>query len=56
MSIQNVKKLQSSGELNLPKGFQGPRPNLETDRSEGPLTISSVYLFFRIESVIDGRG
>ena len=45
MSVQNVKKWQSSGELNWPWGFPRPLPKVETDSPKGPLPISSVCLF-----------
>ena len=44
MSVQNMKKWQSSGELNWPYGFQRPLPKVGTDSLEGPLPVFSVYL------------
>ena len=44
MSVQNVKKWQSSGELNWPWGFPRPLPKVRTDSLEGPLPVSSVCL------------
>ena len=45
MSVQNVKKWQSSGELNWPWSFEGPLPKVGTDVHEGPLPVSGGYLF-----------
>ena len=45
MSVQNMKKWQSSGGLNWPWGFQRPLPNVKTDSLEGPLSVSGGYLF-----------
>ena len=55
MSVQNVKKWQSSGELNWPWGFPRPIPKVGTDSPEGPLPISSVC-FFGIKRLGDGGG
>ena len=44
MSVQNVKKWQSSGELNWPWCFQRPLPKVSTDSPEGPLPVLSGYL------------
>ena len=45
MSVQNVKKWQSSGELNWPWSFPRPFPKVGSDSPEGPLPVSSVCLF-----------
>ena len=45
MSVQNVKKWQSSGELNWPLCFQRPLPKVSTDSPEGLLPVFSVCLF-----------
>ena len=45
MSVQNVKKWQSSGELNWPWGFQRTHPMVGTESPEGTLPVSGVCLF-----------
>ena len=37
MSVSNVKKWQSSGELVWALAFQGPLPKVGTDSPKGPL-------------------
>ena len=45
MSVQNMKKWQSSGELNWTEGVQKNLPKVGTGSPEGPLPVSSVCLF-----------
>ena len=45
MSVQNVKKWQSSGELNWPLDFIRPLPKVETDSPENLFPVSGGYLF-----------
>ena len=45
MSVQNVKKGQSSGELNWPWGFPRPLLKVGTGSHEGPLSVSCGNLF-----------
>ena len=40
-----MKKWQSSGELNWVQDFEEPLPKVERGSHEGPLPISSGYLF-----------
>ena len=47
MSVQNVKKWQSSGELNWPWGFPKPFPKVGLHSPERPLQVSGVCLFLR---------
>ena len=42
----NVKKWQSSGELNWPYSLEGPLPKVETDSPECSLRICGGYLFW----------
>ena len=46
MSVQNVKKWQSSSGLNWPWGFPRPLLKVRMDSLEGPLPVSSVCLFW----------
>ena len=46
LSVYNVKKFQSSGELSWTYGFQGPLAQVGTDSPEGPLPVSSGSLCF----------
>ena len=50
-----MKKWQSSGELNWVQGFEEPLPKVGTGIHEGPLPVSSGYLFLGVNSVRDGR-
>ena len=45
MSVQIVKDVQSSGELNWPWGFPKPFPKVGSQSPEGPLQVSGVCLF-----------
>ena len=45
MSVQNVKKWQSSGKLKWPWGLPWPLLKVGTNSPEGPLQVSSVCLF-----------
>ena len=55
MSVQNVKEVQSSGELNWPKVFQRPLLKVGSDSPEGPLPVSSGCLFLGIKILGDRR-
>ena len=55
MSVSNVKKWQSSGELIWALAFQGPLPKVGTDSPKGPLPSPGSSLCLITNSVGDER-